>query len=669
MPLTAALVGNPNCGKTTLFNALTGSDRHVGNWSGVTVDETEGWVTGGKFKIVDLPGIYSLSPYSPEEKVTLEIILKRQPDVIINIIDGTNPERNLILTLQLMELEIPMVLAVNMADELERQGGKIDVEKLTEILGCRVVLISARKGENLSLLTEAVTKSASEKKLPETIRYPSKIRRASENISAILAENGEKVPKSGFFAKKILEKDWNVHKMLKLSADQEKRIREVIARFESEGTDSGEALAGARIEVIRNIISQTVTFGLKKHSSAVTTERIDRLLLNKLLAFPIFFLILMGIFAVTFGRVGKFLSQCLGEFISGVIVPAAENFFDSAGSPLWTRSLIIDGVIGGVGGVLSFIPQIAILFFFISILEDSGYMARAAFIADKPLSRIGLSGKSFIPMMMGFGCTTPAVMASRTQEDPKERLLTILLVPFMSCGARLPIYVLFASAFFPAHQSAVILSMYLIGAAVAGIVGIILKKTYFRNNASNFIMEMPPYRFPDPVTVIRSSIEKVKDFVTKAGTIILAMSVVIWVLQSFTPELRFTSDSSESLFSWIGEKIAPLLSPLGFGRWEAAAALLAGFIAKEAVVSTLLVLFSAADEISLGTALTGVFTPLSAFSFMVFCLLYVPCVSAFATIKKETGSLKWALASAGIQLCAAYSVSFAVYNLGKLLGG
>lgn len=657
-----ALVGNPNCGKTTLFNRLTGSDQQVGNWSGVTVEKKVGYTADGRYRIVDLPGIYSMSAGSPEEKICRDYLLGEEPDVILNIVDGTNLERNLLLTLQLEETGIPMVLAVNMADELEKSGCRLDVGRLSQLLGVSAAAICARNGRNLSMLKRLLDRCAENGKSPALPELPFEM----EEVVGRIKEQLPPGEKGGFYAARMFEKDTSYIERLELSREKQHDIWRLIEEYEKAAPsgDSRTEAAGARFRLIKNILAQAVSCKAEKASSL--TDKADKLALGRYTAFPVFFLVMMAIFSLTFGKPADILSELISKVVSEGVIPFAETLLLRADAPIWARSLIVDGAIGGVGGVLSFLPQIAILFFCLTFLEDSGYMARAAFIADKPLSRLGLSGKSFIPMLMGLGCTTPAVMASRTQENRSERLLTILLIPFMSCGARLPIYALFAAAFFKRQQGLVIFSMYLIGFAAAWLVGIILSRTVFSGSGGAFIMEMPPYRLPKMSYVLKSSFNKIKDFIVRAGTVIFAMSVAIWAMQSFTPELRFTDSVSESIFAAVGELLAPLLKPLGFGFREAAVALLAGFVAKEAVVSTLLVSFGAANEGVLAGALSGMFQPLSAFSFMVFCLLYVPCVSAFATIKKETGSLRWALLSCGIQLTAAYLVSLGIYQVGRI---
>jgi len=694
MPIIA-LVGNPNCGKTTLFNALTGSNQYVGNWAGVTVEKKVGktiaycpkWRDGRNCRrrgqnfpqhqcqknklesvdIVDLPGIYSLSPYSIEEKIARDFLIKDNPDAIINIIDGSNIERNLYLTVQLIELGKPMVLAINMMDDVVANGGSIDCEYLTSLLGIPVIPISARRNENIYKVLEEIDNVIKAKIIPPEINYDNKTQNALNSIYSIIVKKCKLETPYSYYAAKLLEGNKNAAKRLELSEKQISEVEDVVASYEktSEYGDREAMLADARYKFITEIVEKTVVKS-KHYGKLTTSDKIDLVVTNRYLAIPIFLLVMFGMFSLTFGPIGVFLSDLIDKFFTHILTPATEALLNSANAPEWTYKLLIDAIISGVGGILTFLPQIALLFLCLSFLEDSGYMARAAFITDKFLRRLGLSGKAFIPMLMGFGCTTPAVMATRTQENVQERRLTILLVPFMSCGAKLPIYALFAGAFFTKSKGLVVFSMYIIGFSVAILTGLILKKTVFKGTMSPFVMELPTYRLPMPASVLKNMWEKVKSFIIKAGTIIFAMSVLIWLLQTFTPDFKLAETSTESFFGILGKYIAPLLIPLGFGTWQAGVAILSGLVAKEAVVSSMLVLYVAANNAELSTILTGVFTPLSAFSFMLFCLLYVPCISAFVTIKREMGSMKWALASAGMQIGIAYFVSFSVYQIGSL---
>lgn len=663
--ISIALAGNPNCGKTTLFNALTGSNQYVGNWAGVTVEKKTGKTKDGKFNIIDLPGIYSLSPYSMEEIVSRDYIIKEKPQAIINIIDGTNIERNLYLSVQLVELGIPMVLVINMMDDVKAQGTTIDTCYLSKLMGMPIVPISARKGDNIDEVLRQIEYVVNNNITPPEINFDTNTQNALNAIFSEIYSENKNVPYF-FYSSKILEGDKRVIKELKLSEKQSENVEAIAKRYENTGKygDRETMLADARYRFIEDVTKKCVVKG-KSDEKLTVSDKIDLIVTNRFLALPIFLLIMMIIFSLTFGSVGTFLSDLIEKFFGDILSPTVENFLDKVDSPQWTASLIINGIINGVGGILAFLPQISILFLCLSILEDSGYMARAAFITDRFLRKLGLSGKSFIPMIMGFGCTTPAVMATRTQENINERRMTILLIPFMSCGAKLPIYALFAGVFFAAHQGLIVFSMYIIGFLLAIIIGLILKKTYFKSNQAPFIMELPAYRLPMISSVLKNTWDKCKGFLIKAGTIIFAMSIIIWLLQSFTPTLHYTDDSSVSLFAYLGGLIAPIFKPLGFGNWKTGVSLLSGLVAKEAVVSTMLVLYSAANEAALSGAILSTFTPLSAFSFMVFCLLYMPCISAFVTIKKETGSIKWAIASAVMQCTVAYIVSFLIYQIGS----
>lgn len=664
---TVALVGNPNSGKTTLFNALTGSNQYVGNWAGVTVEKKSGMTKKGTIKIIDLPGIYSLSPYSLEEKISLNYILDDNPDLLINIIDGTNIERNLYLTVQLIELGKPMILVVNMMDDLLESGGTLDCDYLSSLLGMQVVPISARRGDNIDMVITAVERAISCNLIPPEIHYDRNTQNALNSIYSLLYnKNNTDIPYN-FFSGKILEGNEKIIKQLNIGEVKKAEIEYIITQYEkvSEYGDREAMLADARFKYIENIVKKTVVKPADENY-ITTSDKIDYIVTNKYLAIPVFMLIMFGMFSLTFGKVGSFFSHLIDKLFSGFLSPVIEVLLTKIDAPDWLFGLIIDAILNGVGGILTFLPQIAMLFFCLSILEDSGYMARAAFITDRFLSRLGLSGKSFIPMLMGFGCTTPAVMAARTQENIQERRLTILLVPFMSCGAKLPIYALFANAFFKEHKGLVVFSMYLIGFFVGIVTGFVLKKTIFKGVTAPFVMELPAYHMPMPSAVLKNTWEKCKNFIVKAGTLIFVMTIIIWTLQFFTPTFEIARDSSDSIFGILGTAIAPILKPLGFGFWQAGVAILAGLIAKEAVVSTMLVLYATSSEAALIPILSSVFTPLSAFSFMVFCLLYVPCISAFASIKRELGSFKWAFSSAIMQTGIAYTLALLIYQIGSL---
>ncbi|MEG1760344.1 MAG: ferrous iron transport protein B [Hydrogenoanaerobacterium sp.] len=665
MSYSIALAGNPNCGKTTLFNELTGSNQYVGNWAGVTVEKKEGKASynGTELLINDLPGIYSLSPYTMEEVCARDYIMHDDPDVIINIIDGTNIERNLYLTIQLMELGRPMIIAVNMMDDVEQKGETIDCDRLAALLGVPVLPIVARKGEGLTrLLDETVKIASSTEPQPHHIEYDYKTQNAISSILLILTENTQTSDHHiQFYASKLLEADASIADILKLTESQRERIEVVVKAYEatSEYGDRDTMLADARYSYITKLVGKTV---VKNTTPGFLTmsDKIDRIVTNRVLALPVFLAVMFFMFTIVFGPVGTGLKGIVEWILNGVISPAAEEFLLAADAPLWTFSLIIDAVIGGVGGILTFLPQIMLLFLFLSILEDSGYMARAAFIMDRLLRKLGLTGKSFIPMLMGFGCTTPAVMAARTMENEKDRRLTIMLTPFMSCGARLPIYALFAGIFFKEHQGLVVFSMYLLGIVVAVVAGLVLKHTLFKGEAAPFVMELPTYRMPTLKSTGLHMWDKCKGFLIKAGTVIFSMSILVWLLQNFNFSLQMVSDSSESIFGHIGAFIAPIFIPLGFGTWQASVSLLAGVVAKEAVVSTMGVLYTSTNVIAAS------FTPLSAYSFMVFSLLYMPCIAAFVSIRREMNSLKWAIGTALFETGVAYFVALLVYQIGSL---
>lgn len=670
MSYSIALAGNPNCGKTTLFNELTGSNQYVGNWAGVTVEKKEGKTThkGVELLVNDLPGIYSLSPYTMEEVCARDYIMNDDPDVIIDIIDGTNIERNFYLSIQLMELGRPMIIAVNMMDDVEQKGEHIDCIRLSELMGLPVIPIVARKGEGIpQLLDEAVRIAQNGDRQNHKITYDYQTQNALNDILLILTENSETADHHIlFYASKLLEADASIADKLKLTNSQRARIEQVIVRYEATSRygDRDTMLADARYRYITQLVEKTVV----KNSTPgfmTTSDKIDKFVTNRVLALPIFLLVMFLMFSVVFGPVGTGLKGVVEWLVNGVLAPAVETALTAAEAPAWTFSLIIDAVIGGVGGILTFLPQIMLLFLFLSILEDSGYMARAAFIMDRLLRKLGLTGKSFIPMLMGFGCTTPAVMAARTMENDKDRKLTIMLTPFMSCGARLPIYALLAGVFFEKNQGLVVFSMYILGIVVAIIVGLVLKHTLFKGQAAPFVMELPTYRMPTLKSTALHMWDKCKGFLIKAGTVIFSMSILVWLLQNFSFSLRMVSDSATSMFGQIGTFIAPVFAPLGFGSWQASVALLAGVVAKEAVVSTMGVLYGASGA-ALQAAVAAQFTPLSAYAFMVFSLLYMPCVAAFVSIRREMNSMKWALATAAMETGVAYFVALLVYQIGSL---
>ncbi len=657
-----ALAGNPNCGKTTLFNALTGSNQYVGNWPGVTVERKAGRCRYTGDEIVDLPGIYSLSPYSMEETIARDYLLSESPDLIINILDGTNLERNLYLTLQLMELRIPLVIAVNMMDEMEAKGYRLDIEAFSRRMGVPAAFICARKQEQIEPLLR-LGKQAVQNGPPVPLVYAPPTQRAIDQIKNLLSQTKHVYPKA-FLAAKLLEGDPFAVKAAGMSVAQNTQVMNI--RTEYEGScvygDAATMLADARYNRITSITGAVLNKPKGRKQSF--SDKIDWIATGRLTAIPFFLLLMFVMFSVTFGPVGNFCKGLLEALFSGPITAGAEGLLNALNAPFWCHSLLIEGIIGGVGSILSFLPQIAILFLFLSLLEDSGYMARAAFVMDRMMRKLGLSGKSFIPMLMGFGCTTPAVMAARTMENEKDRRLTIMLTPFMSCGARLPIYALFAGVFFPEHQGAVVFGMYLLGILTAAVCGILLKKTLFRGEEASFLMELPPYRLPTLPVMARHIWEKTKGFLVKAGTVLFFMSILIWFFEHFSLSPQPVSDPADSLLAAVGKGIAPLFLPLGFGFWQAVVALLAGLVAKESVVSTLTMLYTA-EELEAG--LSAAFTPIAALSYLAFTLLYVPCISALVSIKREMNSLKWTLATAFLQLSAAYIVSLLLYQLGNLV--
>ncbi len=666
-----ALAGNQNCGKTTLFNQLTGSNQHVGNFPGVTVDSKSGRIRGHEdATVVDLPGIYSLSPYTNEEIVSRDFILKGKPDGIINIVDATNIERNLYLTMQLIELDIPIVIALNMMDEVRDNGGTIDVNQLEESLGVAVVPISAAKNEGVEELVKHAIHVARFKESPGLKDFcPAEgepkdvaIHRCLHAIMHLIQDHAERagIPVR-FAASKLVEGDAPIMSSLSLDENEKETLEHILRQLETEsGTDRDAALADARFRFIGKICEDSV---VKPHESKerLRSLKVDRVLTGKYTALPAFVLIMALVFYLTFGPVGSFLSDLLSLGIEKLtaLVDAALTAYGL--NPI-VHSLIIDGVFTGVGSVLSFLPIIVVLFFFLSILEDSGYMARVSFVMDKLLRKIGLSGRSFVPMLIGFGCSVPAIMATRTLSSERDRKMTILLVPFMSCSAKLPIYAMFTYAFFPDNGALVMILLYLIGIVMGIVLSLILKHTGFKGNPVPFVLELPNYRMPSPRSVLQLIWEKTKDFVTRAFTIIFLATLIIWFLQSFDIRLNPVSDSSDSMLAAIGSLIAPIFRPLGFDDWRISTALITGFSAKESVVSTLTVLLGGTAAV-LGT----LFTPFTAFGFLIFTLLYTPCVAAIATVRRELGR-RWALGVVVLQCAVAWLASFAVHVIGMLLG-
>lgn len=660
--LMFALAGNQNCGKTTLFNKLTGSNQRVGNFPGVTVDRTYGTLEHHKnVTITDLPGIYSLSPYSNEEIVTRNFILNEKPDGIINIIDATNIERNLLLTMQLIELNVPMVIALNMMDEVYNSGGSIDVNGIEAELGVPVIPISASRNEGIEELIEHALNVAEYREYPKRIDFcepeagsRGAVHRCIHSIIHLIEDKAEeaKIPVR-FAATKLVERDSLILKSLDLSKKDINTLNDLISQMERErGYDTAVALADMRFSFIEKLSSQFVykpdeTLGYKLSKNA------DKILTGKYTALLMFFVIMAGIFYLTFGPLGSFLSD-LTESAIAYVTNVTDNALTAYGLNPVIHSLIIDGIFAGVGAVLSFLPVIMVLFFFLSILEDSGYMARVAFVTDKLLRKIGLSGRSFVPMLIGFGCSVPAIMATRTLPSERDRKMTIFLTPFMSCSAKLPIYVLFTSAFFIRNQVEVIIGLYLIGILVGIIFAYIMKFTVFRGEPVPFVMELPNYRMPGFSNVYRLIYAKAKDFVTKAFTIIFYATVIIWFLQTFDAKLNLVTDSSQSLLAGLGNFITPLFTPLGIEDWRISTAFLTGFMAKESVVSTLTVLLNGDID-----KLNTLFTQQSAFVFLVFSLLYTPCVAAIATVRRELGK-RYAVLVVFMQCAIAWLVAYVV---------
>ena len=664
-----ALAGNQNCGKTTLFNQLTGSNQHVGNFPGVTVEQKSGVVKGYKdCTVVDLPGIYSIRPYTIEEIVTRDFLINEKPDGIINIVDVTNIERSLYLTLQLSELKIPMVLALNMMDEVRNNGGTINITELSERLGVPVVPISAAKNDGVEELIETAVNTAKKRIPPGKIDYCSgAVHRCIHAVCHIIEDHADKAGLGRrFCATKLIEADPAIKEKLELNENELEMIEHSVTEMETEiGMDRNAAIADMRYTFIENVCDHAVV-KCRESKEHIRSVKIDSVLTNRYLAIPMFILIMMAVFWLTFGVIGKFLSDLLTSGIAAVTA-AADNALTVYGLNPVIHSLIIDGIFAGVGSVLSFLPTIVTLFFFLSMLEDSGYMARVAFVMDSLLRKIGLSGRSFVPLIIGFGCSVPAIMATRTLSSERDRKMTIFLTPFMSCSAKLPIYSVFAMAFFPNQSALVMVCLYFFGMICGIIYGIILNKTRFKGNPVPFVMELPNYRLPSPKSVVLLMWDKAKDFLTKAFTVIFTASVIIWFLQSFDSRLNVVTDSSQSLLAALGKIIAPIFAPLGFNDWRISTALITGFTAKEAVVSTLSVLSGAGSSDLLPAILQGMFTPMTAVSFLVFSLLYTPCVAAVAAVRREMNSSFAALSFVLIQCAAAWVAAFAVYNIGMLI--
>ncbi|MEG2396769.1 MAG: ferrous iron transport protein B [Oscillospiraceae bacterium] len=676
-----ALAGNPNCGKTTLFNAVTGSNQYVGNWPGVTVEKKEGKITHDNMEasIVDLPGIYSLSPYSMEEIVTRNYILDEKPDLIINIVDATNLERNLYLSLQLAETGIPMVIALNMIDMVEKSGDVIDFNMLSALIGIKIVPISAAKGTGIHKLLHAANHEAlhgserGNKHLDKHLNmctppdiYFGTLKKAVNQIEEIIKETSkEKKMPLRWSAVKLIEGDEPTLQKLNLTDSQLSCIESIVSELETKNIDREMIIADQKYQYICSITDKAVK---KKHAAGHLTisDKIDRVVTNRVFAIPLFFALMLLIFYITFGALGANLTAIVDNLINVRFSSFMNDWLVNLGASQWAVGLVCDGIIGGVGAVLSFFPQILLLFFFLSILEDSGYMSRAAFIMDKALHSIGLSGKSFVPMIMGFGCSVPAIMATRTLENEKDRRITMMLIPFMSCSAKMPVYSMFIMAFFPNKRGLVVASLYMLGAIVAILSAFILQKTVLKGGHAPFVMELPPYRLPTGKTLGLHLYDKIKDFMTKAGTVLLGASVVIWFCQYFTFSLTHAENSADSILGTIGTFIAPVFTPLGFGDWQSSVSMVTGLIARESIVSTMGILFGT-GEASISSVIAGVYSPASAYSFMTFALLSIPCIAAVTTMRKEMNSRKWTLIALSFQAVMAYIITFIVYNVCRVV--
>lgn len=671
-PLTFGLIGNQNCGKTTLFNQLTGANQHVGNFPGVTVDRKDGVIRGhSEVTVTDLPGIYSLSPYSNEEIVTRDFLLRHTPDGIINIVDAANIERNLYLTMQLIEMDIPIVLALNMMDEVKENGGTIHVNELENALGIPVVPISAVKGEGIQELIDHALHVARYHECPGRLDFceaedgvdKGAVHRCIHAVVHLVEDHAKaaKIPVR-FAATKLVESDEIISKALHLDKNEQEMLEHMIVQMEEEGGQDREAaLADMRFRFIEKLCDYTVVKPEESREHARSVA-IDKILTGKFTAIPAFIGIMALIFWMTFGVIGSALSDLLQMGIDAFI-NLCDRGLTAYGINEVVHSLVIDGVFAGVGSVLSFLPIIVVLFFFLSILEDSGYMARIAFVMDKLLRKIGLSGRSFVPMLIGFGCSVPAIMATRTLSSDRDRKMTILLTPFMSCSAKLPVYSLFAYAFFPEKQVFVIIALYVIGIVVGILFSLLLKNSVYKGEPVPFVMELPNYRLPSVRSVCQLIWDKAKDFITKAFTIIFVASIIIWFLQTFDTRFNVVVDSGDSLLALIGSLIAPVFKPLGFSDWRISTALITGFTAKESVVSTLTVLLGDST-----TVLSTIFKPFTAFVFLIFTLLYTPCVAAVAAVRREMGSRKSAVVVVVLQCVIAWIVAFLVNLLGSAIG-
>lgn len=677
-PLRFALLGNPNCGKTTLFNALTGAREYVGNWPGVTVEKKEGAIKktlsyGQNILLTDLPGIYSLSANSLEERIAERFISEERPDLIINITDATNIERNLYLTLQSLELGVHTVVAVNMMDESIQRGDVWDFDMLSQALGVPVIPISAKNGSGIEKLMESAITQISQQTPPghscwNNSRYNRLMNKIDctfyELLHSYACKSGSSVRS---IALRLLEGRCRISELSDLTEEASHTLTLALENFSF--ADAPTVITHTRYEYIEDMLTKAYAPGTSANTHSIST-RIDRFVTNKYIAIPLFIAIMFSIFTLTFSSVGAWLSDTLSNFIDAVFSPFVQNSLNAINTAPWLSGLIVDGIIAGVGGVLTFLPQIALLFFLLSLLEDTGYMARIAFIMDAPMRKIGLSGKSVIPLLMGMGCTVPAAMSARTMDTVLHKRMTVLLLPFMSCSAKLPVYGLIAGAFFAKHSSLVILCLYIIGIICAVATGIIFKKTLFKNANAPFMLELPSYRIPTTQTVFIHVWERVHHFLIKAGTIILMMSILLWVLLNFDFTLSQTSDSANSILGNIGGFIAPLFTPNGFPCWQAVVALMAGIIAKESVVAALSMFYGFAADATgsvIHTAMAVDFTPASAFAFLVFVLLYTPCIAAITTMHRELESKKWTALAIALQLGSAYILSVFAYTVCGIL--
>ena len=664
--MTFALVGNQNCGKTTLFNQLTGSNQHVGNFPGVTVDRKDGVIKGYPNTVVtDLPGIYSMSPYSSEEIVSRNFVLQEKPTAIINIVDATNIERNFYLTMQLLEMNVPMVVALNMMDEIKENGGYIDVNTLEHLLGVPVVPISAAKNQGIGELIKHVIHIATYQERPrrqdfcDESEHRGAVHRCLHAIIHLIQDHAENAGLPVRFAtSKLVEGDPMIREALKLDRNEEEMLEHIIAQMEAErGLDRNAAMADMRFNFIQKICGETV-FKPKESKEHKRSQKIDRLLTGKFTAIPAFLLIMVGIFYLTFNVIGAWLQGIMESAVVWLTDTVAAAMV-AGGVNGTLQSLVVDGIFAGVGSVLSFVPIIVTLFFFLSMLEDSGYIARVAFVMDKLLRKIGLSGRSIVPMLIGFGCTVPAVMATRTLPSERDRKMTILLTPFMSCTAKLPIYAFFVDAFFPDNGGLIMSGLYVLGILIGILVAFLYKGLMFRGEAVPFVMELPNYRLPSAKNVVQLLWEKAKDFLQRAFSVILLATVVIWFLQSFDFQMNLVASSEDSILAALSGVLAPLLKPIGLGDWKICTALISGFMAKESVVSTLEVLFGGGVAVAM--------SPLAAASLLVFSLLYTPCVAAVAAIRREMGT-KWAVGVVVWQCVLAWLAAFAIYTIGGVIG-